>query len=323
MTDEPAKTATPRLNKPDVIRSRKIEPDRNPDLDSVRSITLFDGPRSRKEAKYTLIRDRHEGGIHHDSVTIQTIKKAKAGENVDEKHSITLVNEGGDDQIGKLVNFIQATRSGAVPKETAAYLVVQAPASQRDIDAIQQLTAGVSASGKAEALAMLANQARTDQAVFDALVARAAKDPLVFAEASAILNLASYTEAVKELERLIGENAHEPKFQAHLTRYPWMFGSQYSELLDQRRWTRDEHEDFMLRRTTDGYIEVIEIKTPLNGANLFHFDTSHGSYYAGAELSKVIGQVEKYIERLDSDRDRIRSLDQEDTNKIRAKIIRV
>ncbi len=47
-----------------------------------------------------------------------------------------------------------------------------------------------------------------------------------------------------------------------------MFGSEYSELLDRRRITRDEQADFLLRRTTDGYIELIEIKTPLRGQPL-------------------------------------------------------
>ena len=45
-----------------------------------------------------------------------------------------------------------------------------------------------------------------------------------------------------------------------------MLGSEYSELLDRRTWTRDDNVDFMLRRTADNYLEVIEIKTPLGGA---------------------------------------------------------
>jgi Domain of unknown function (DUF4263) len=100
-----------------------------------------------------------------------------------------------------------------------------------------------------------------------------------------------------------------------------MFGSEYSELLDRRHWTRDEQQDFVVRRTTDGYIELIEIKTPLGGKNLFNPDPSHQTCYPGVELSKVVGQVMNYIEKLDADRHVIRSVDGEDTAKIRAKII--
>jgi predicted Mrr-cat superfamily restriction endonuclease len=59
----------------------------------------------------------------------------------------------------------------------------------------------------------------------------------------------------------------------------------------------------------------------MNGDNLFIYDTSHQSYYAGSKLSAVIGQVQKYIEELDAERYTIMSKDGEDTNKIRAKII--
>ncbi|MFM7370106.1 MAG: Shedu anti-phage system protein SduA domain-containing protein, partial [Sphaerospermopsis kisseleviana] len=102
---------------------------------------------------------------------------------------------------------------------------------------------------------------------------------------------------------------------------PWMFGSEYSAILDRRTWTRDEQQDFVVRRTTDNYMEIIEIKTPLEGKPLFIYDKSHKSYYPAVELSKVIGQVQNYLEKLDGDRNSILANDGEDTNKIRAKII--
>jgi hypothetical protein len=118
--------------------------------------------------------------------------------------------------------------------------------------------------------------------------------------AAAALNIATYKQAVDQLKRLIeqGNKVWEAQFQELLTENPWMFGSEYSELLDRRHWTRDEQQDFVVRRTTDGYIELIEIKTPLEGASLFNRDSSHRSYYAGAELSKVVGQVQNYIKNL-------------------------
>ena len=100
-----------------------------------------------------------------------------------------------------------------------------------------------------------------------------------------------------------------------------MFGSEYSELLDRRRFTRDETLDFMLRRTTDHFLEVIEIKTPLQGASLFRFDADHNCYYISSELAKALAQVEKYLERLDAKRAEILMDDHEDTLKIRGKLI--
>lgn len=99
-----------------------------------------------------------------------------------------------------------------------------------------------------------------------------------------------------------------------------MFGSEYSELLDRRNWTRDVRLDFMLRRTVDDFLEIIEIKTPFKDA-LFIKDSSHESYYPSSKLSPVIGQVMRYIEEIERSRDAINSKDKYDPLKIRARII--
>lgn len=54
--------------------------------------------------------------------------------------------------------------------------------------------------------------------------------------------------------------------------------SEYSELVDRRTLTCDEQQDFVVRRTVDGYLEIIEIKTPLKGRALFRYDRSHNTY---------------------------------------------
>lgn len=137
---------------------------------------------------------------------------------------------------------------------------------------------------------------------------------------AASLNLAQYTEAIEQLETQIELNPTEGFFQTHLSRNPWMFGSEYSELLNQRAWIRDQNTDFMMRRTVDGYLEIIEIKRPF-AEPLFRFDPSHRSWFPQQELSKVVGQVMGYIEEIDAARDSIERRDGEQSNKIRAKII--
>ena len=99
-----------------------------------------------------------------------------------------------------------------------------------------------------------------------------------------------------------------------------MFGSEYSELLLRRTWTRDDNLDYMLRRTVDGYLEIVEIKTAFSD-RLFIFDTSHDSYYPSAKLSPVLGQVVRYIEEVERNRDSIIAKDKVDTLKIRARAI--
>lgn len=306
--------------KPVVIRSTKPDAEKFPDLTQVNNVVLMDGPRARKEAKYSAIKDRNTNEYHHDAVTIVTWRKKREWSEIDEKHTVTLDSDG-EDEIQKLLTFLQAVRQGSIAEGSGRYVVLGAGAVP-DPKALQSMLNNVNAQGKADALDSVIRQAVSDPEVFSAVMAKASADPHMFAEAGATLNLAAYKLALDELRTLINTpGTREQAYQALLAKYPWIFGSEYSELLDRRHWTRDENQDFVLRRTTDGYIELIEIKTTLDDAALFNHDKSHDSWYAGAELSKVLGQVQKYIENLDADRHSIRAKDKEDPYKIRAKIV--
>lgn len=296
-------------------------PDRKlkPDLAAVKSAVLFDGPKVRRVVKHWKIRDRNTGAEHHDAIVIRTYRKRKDRSELDEQHSVTLTG-GVNDEIEALSRFLRAVRSDAAEGIETGFLVL--PTTGSSADAIQQVIDSATSDGKIDVLASVLQRTAEDHRLLDVLLERAERDPELFMEAALAINLAGYRTAVAELRTLIEKDqATEREFQIHLEKHPWMFGSEYSELLDRRNWTRGEEQDFMLRRTVDGYIEAVEIKTPLGGKSLFNYDKSHDSYYAASELSKVLGQVEKYIEELEADRHRIQSKDREDTNKIRAKII--
>lgn len=133
--------------------------------------------------------------------------------------------------------------------------------------------------------------------------------------------MVEYRAAYEKLRELVEmPGTPESAFQKHLEENPWMFGSEYSELLARRHWTRDEQLDYMLRRTVDGYLEIVEIKTAFDDP-LFLWDSSHECYYPSAKLSSVLGQVMGYLEEVERDRDKILVKDDEDTLKIRARAI--
>jgi hypothetical protein len=90
---EPPETPSERstnLNSPLTIHVTQIDQQRFPDLDSLHSVTLKDGPQARKEAKYTVIRNRHTGDFHHDVVTIKTYRKQQGEWREDVEHGYTL-----------------------------------------------------------------------------------------------------------------------------------------------------------------------------------------------------------------------------------------
>ena len=76
----------------------------------------------------------------------------------------------------------------------------------------------------------------------------------------------------------------------------------------------------MLRRTVDNYLEIVEIKTAFT-ESLFIYDDKRDCYYPSAKLSPVLGQITKYIEEVERQRDYILATDDADTLKIRARAI--
>src|SRR6185437_4927940 len=106
---------------------------------------------------------------------------------------------------------------------------------------------------------------------------------------AAASRLVQYRKALEELKLMVNDAATaEGKFQIHLAQNPWLFGSEYSELLSRRKWTRDDQLDYMLRRTVDNYLEIVEIKTAFT-ESLFVYDRDRDLYYPSARLSPVIG----------------------------------
>lgn len=87
---------------------------------------------------------------------------------------------------------------------------------------------------------------------------------------AAAARMVEYERAFDIMKKYVNESCpSEQTIQEHLRSNPWMFGSEYSELVDRRTWTRDDKLDFMLRRTVDGYLEIVEIKTPFPDACSF------------------------------------------------------
>ena len=303
------------------VRARELNSKKHPDLQRVRSLVLREGPRSKVELTFTIIQDRHTKEYHHDALAIKSYKKIKGVWQPEPTKSIGL-NSDKIDELGTLIDFIQVNRTGSVPEKNDDYIVLNAPENFGDAEALNSLLNDVHGEDKVDALVKIIDGAATNEAMFDILLDRVSKNPKLFAEAAAALNLATYINALQDLRDLVeSQESSENQFQKILEDNPWMFGSEYSELLLIRKLTRNEEQDFILRCTTDNYIELVEIKTPLPNINLFNHDKSHDSYYQSAEVSKVLGQVQNYLEQIDAERHTIKARDGEDPLKVRAKII--
>jgi hypothetical protein len=288
-----------------------------PDLEAAAWAVLKNGPRVRRVARLLTIRNRHTDGVHHHALKIESVKKGRTKEEIDEKRSVYL---DSDEEIGRLATFLNSLPLAQSQRITGNYVVAPV-APETNLAKARQAVAFISTGERANLLVDLIEQLRGDSGALRLLVDAARANPEGLRAVAAALNLGRFTEVLRELEHLIAADAAESEFQKLLSANPWIFGSEYSARVDQRRFTRDEQQDFMLRRTVDGYLEIIEIKTPLQGKPLFNYDNSHDSFYPRSELSEALGQVMKYLEKLDAEVNTIKVNDGVDVAKIRARLI--
>ena len=294
---------------------------RNPSVGKVVSTVLKAGPRAYRVATLYQIIDPGNGEHHHWCLRINSFDRTKSkGWSFKPTASVSL-DDDGTFELGKLAELIQAAYAGRLNEPTGEYQLV--PATQ--IETIKTL---VKFARKANS----GQRMRVVRALLDSLDVDSvgADEWLQVFESggegirrtiAVSARLAEYRRVRAEVAELVTKpDVGEQELQRILERHPWLFGSEYSELLVRRNWTRDDRLDFMLRRTADDYLEIVEIKTPILQP-LFRYDPSHDSYAPSAPLSAAIGQVVRYIEEVERQRDAILAKDGCDTLKIRARLI--
>jgi hypothetical protein len=304
----------------DEVKVRIREAYKNPNVGKINQVVLKDGPRTHRIATLLEIIDTKTGGLHHYSLKIDSIDRLKAGWFSKPEKSIRLEGDNPD-EIERLYRFLNVFTEGKFSNRIGELHVIGSDEYEK-LENLLNALPNLASSVKIELIKTILPQ--IDGAlsyVNDFISAFKDSDPETIRHISIASRFLEYKKAYERLAELINdENASEQSLQKHLGENPWIFGSEYSELLDRRTWTRDDSLDFMLRRTVDNFLEIIEIKTPFKEALMLH-DKSHDCFYPSAKLTPVIGQVIRYIEEIERARDSILSKDKLDTLKIRARII--
>lgn len=292
----------------------------NPNIGKTHQVVLKNGPRTYRVATIFEIMHPAKGTLHHLSLRLDSYDKTKAGWKIKPEKSIHL--EGKDpDEITALEAFVSTALANKSTAATGSFHLVP-DAKFRLLEDLAQALPKLPGPRKLELLRQLLGSldisgSDTNQVVEELTTAT----PETVRNLGVAARYVQYRGAYEELERLVSTpDVPESRLQQHLQSNPWIFGSEYSELLDRRRWTRDDNLDFMLRRTVDGYLEIIEIKTPFEEP-LFRVDHSHDSHYPSSKLSQSVGQVLRYIEEIERSRDSIIAGDNVDPLKIRARVV--
>lgn len=294
---------------------------RNPNIGRVMTTQIRAGPQTYRWATLYEIMDPKTDSHHHYALRIDTYKRTKAhGWELKPDRCLSLGDDTSD-ELGRLSTLLASALGGSLPAETGEYRVL----GSKEFDSLRDVLRVVRQANSPRKLkylrAILSSMELDSVAAIDWLRMFEGGAQRVNETVAAAARLVEYSKAREELALLIADaESSEQELQQLLAQQPWMFGSEYSELISRRTWTRDDRLDFMLRRTVDDYLEIVEIKTPMR-APLFRFDSSRDSYSPAAHLSVALGQVIRYIEEVERGRDAILAKDGVDSLKIRARLI--
>lgn len=293
---------------------------RNPNVRSVTQVVLKDGPRAFRIATLLELIDPGNGEFHHYSLKIDQIDRTKAGWFSKPEKSIRL--DGSDpDEISKLHVFLEAALKGSFQNTTGELHLIRGEEYAK-LEQLIRVLPDLADTDKLELVKRLLSQLESSESSIQEFIgAFSGTNGETLRHIATASRLVEYRQALETLRQLVADpETSEAMLQKHLEQNPWMFGSEYSELLQRRTWTRDDRLDYMLRRTVDNYLEIIEIKTPFREP-LFVQDRSRNLYFPSARLSPVIGQIIRYIEEVERSRDQILAKDNRDCLKIRARAI--
>jgi len=310
----------PPENSLDDVKIRITKSYKNPNVKSITQAVLKEGPRAFKIATLLEVINPKTGEFHHYSLKIDHIDKTKAGWLYKPEKSVRL--EGKEpDEIEKLYHFLQAVYQNEFENKSGELHLISS-IDYAKLENIFDSIPNIADTDKLQLVKSILSQLDgSNSSITEFVNAFETSNGETLRHIAAASRMVEYTYALNELRQLIDNpSTNEKEFQKHLEVNPWMFGSEYSELLPRRTWTRDDRLDYMLRKTVDNFLEIVEIKTAFQ-ESLFLHDASHDSFYPSAKLSPVIGQVIRYIEEVERNRDSILAKDCADTLKIRARVI--
>ena len=243
-----------------------------------------------KTAKYT----RVDGSEHsHDKLQIQSTYSTKR-----ENQSVLLRDEDDEDSLTNLFNLLVAAQH--VEKE-GNYVVINA--SDFDPDDTEWLLNTVLKDKNKLNLLSLLRDFVSDETSAAQLRQLFSYHPNRAHSFYAAVNYERLSQALDEFNRRIvdgcgvckncknGKQCPESEYQKYLEEHYWIFGSEYSAKIDDRNLKWKGEFDFPMRRTADGYLEVIEIKTP--HVELFSCDGRR--YIEKAPVWYAINQVDDYL----------------------------
>jgi Domain of unknown function (DUF4263) len=108
-----------------------------------------------------------------------------------------------------------------------------------------------------------------------------------------------YKTAVADLRRLLATEKREQAYQDWFEEHPWICGINYVGRVDIRRIGLHQITDVVMK-TTDGYLDLIELKRP--DSPVLRLDQDRNLFYFSTEASQSVAQAAAYVTTTEENR---------------------
>lgn len=299
-----------------LVTARDFGQTEKPDLDSLRTVVLYDGKYVKKIAKHWGIRSRNSGQHKYNNLNLITLRRTKKrGWELETDKSITIDDKPENGSVNILFKFL-----ASLPQIDTSGDHIVVNVTDIEVDQFQKILNSISKNQQSiDLISRILDWIENDANATSGLMQLASDKPKQAQSLVAAINYARLSRSLDQFRELVDQDYPERTYQKFLEANYWMFGSEYSRLIPNRNIVRNMQLDFPLRRTVDGYLDIIEIKTPLNGQELFR---RKGSRYS--EISDVvdaISQADDYLANVDAQQYEIHFHEKLDVEKVRAKVV--
>ncbi|MBN2821976.1 MAG: DUF4263 domain-containing protein [Coriobacteriia bacterium] len=113
-----------------------------------------------------------------------------------------------------------------------------------------------------------------------------------------VVEMCHRRDAVSRFEAMLDEDLPEADWQAWFTANPWVLGTEFVEILDERAIDTANITDYLMR-AHDGFVDVVEIKRPDGGLRFWAPRKDHENLYPHTDLVKALTQTMNYLTELE------------------------
>jgi hypothetical protein len=134
------------------------------------------------------------------------------------------------------------------------------------------------------------------------------ENELISADLSTALENMRRTNAIRQFQSMLGENLAEAKWQSWFELNPWVLGSEFVRVLDERHIDTQNISDFLMQ-AYDGFLDVVEIKRPEGDMTFWSQARDHDNLVPSTVLVKAITQATRYIYEIEREANSVKFLE--------------